>query len=39
MMQINPDRDIVVEPILKAPPALVWRYWTEPDGTAPSPGT
>lgn len=30
-MQINPDRDLVIERLLKAPPHLVWRCWSEPD--------
>lgn len=29
-MQINPDTDLVVERLLKAPPALVWRCWADP---------
>lgn len=29
-MKIDPDRDIVIERLLKAPPALVWRCWAEP---------
>lgn len=29
-MQINPDKDLVVERVLKAPPALVWRCWADP---------
>ncbi len=29
-MQIDPDRDIVVDRYLSAPPALVWRCWSEP---------
>ena len=29
-MQIDPERDLVIERVLKAPPALVWRCWTEP---------
>lgn len=29
-MQINPDKDLVVERLLKAPPALVWRCWADP---------
>ena len=30
-MQINPDRDVVLDRVLNAPPSLVWRCWTEPD--------
>lgn len=30
-MQINPDRDVVVDRILNAPPHQVWRCWTEPE--------
>lgn len=30
-MKIDPDRDIVIERFLKAPPALVWRCWSEPE--------
>ena len=30
-MQINPERDIMLDRFLQAPPALVWRCWTEPD--------
>ncbi|QYZ71199.1 SRPBCC domain-containing protein [Neotabrizicola shimadae] len=29
-MQINPETDLVVERLLKAPPALVWRCWADP---------
>ncbi len=29
-MQINPATDLVVERLLKAPPALVWRCWADP---------
>jgi uncharacterized protein YndB with AHSA1/START domain len=29
-MKIDPQRDIVVERRMKAPPALVWRCWTDP---------
>lgn len=30
MMNIDPARDLVVERVLKAPPALVWRCWADP---------
>lgn len=30
-MKIDPDRDIVIDRFLKAPPALVWRCWSEPE--------
>mgnify|MGYP001028956341 FL=1 len=30
-MQINPDRDVVLDRVLNAPPSLVWRCWTEPE--------
>lgn len=30
-MKIDPDRDIVLERFLKAPPAVVWRCWSEPE--------
>ncbi|MCY1128560.1 SRPBCC family protein [Frigidibacter sp. RF13] len=30
-MKIDPDRDIVIDRLLKAPPRLVWRCWTEPE--------
>lgn len=29
-MQINPERDLVLDRLLKAPPHLVWRCWTDP---------
>jgi uncharacterized protein YndB with AHSA1/START domain len=29
-MQIDPARDLVVERVLSAPPALVWRCWADP---------
>lgn len=29
-MRIDPDRDIVLDRLLQAPPHLVWRCWTEP---------
>ncbi len=29
-MQINAETDLVVERLLKAPPALVWRFWADP---------
>ncbi|MCF1707235.1 SRPBCC family protein [Tabrizicola sp. J26] len=30
-MKIDPERDLVIERLLMAPPSLVWRCWTEPD--------
>jgi uncharacterized protein YndB with AHSA1/START domain len=30
----DPDREIVIERIVDAPPELVWRAWTEPDQIA-----
>lgn len=30
-MQINPALDLEIDRLLTAPPALVWRCWTEPD--------
>ena len=29
-MKINPELDLVIDRVLKAPPSLVWRCWTEP---------
>ena len=29
-MQLNPDLDLELNRLLSAPPALVWRCWTEP---------
>lgn len=29
-MKLDPTRDLVVERVLKAPPALVWRCWSDP---------
>lgn len=29
-MKIDPERDILLSRLLPAPPALVWRCWTEP---------
>lgn len=29
-MKIDPERDLVLDRLLKAPPRLVWRCWTEP---------
>jgi uncharacterized protein YndB with AHSA1/START domain len=29
-MKIDPGRDLVLDRLLAAPPALVWRCWTEP---------
>lgn len=29
-MRIDPERDLVLDRLLQAPPALVWRCWTEP---------
>ena len=29
-MKINPDRDLVIERVLKAPPNVVWRCWADP---------
>ena len=30
-MQINPELDLEISRLMTAPPALVWRCWTEPD--------
>ncbi len=30
-MKIDPERDIVLERVLNAPPEIVWRCWTEPE--------
>lgn len=30
-MQLNPALDLEIDRLLMAPPALVWRCWTEPD--------
>jgi len=30
-LNINPDRDLVLDRFPAAPPPLVWRCWTEPD--------
>ena len=30
-MQLNPELDLELDRLLSAPPALVWRCWTEPD--------
>lgn len=29
-MKLDPERDIVIDRYLKAPPPLVWRCWSEP---------
>ena len=30
-MKIDPERDIVIDRLFRAPPALVWRCWSEPE--------
>lgn len=30
-MKIDPERDILIDRVFSAPPAMIWRCWTEPE--------